>query len=87
MWFRGRFLKDSPSSQYEHKGIVLLIILVLGAALFSLSLVVRRKPVQKKAVSGMPAPDFELTDITGSMHLADFRESMLVNFWPLVRFV
>ena len=29
--------------------------------------------MQKKAVSGMPAPDFELTDITGkSWHLADF---------------
>ena len=68
----------------KHKGIVLLIILVLGAALFSFIFSGKGgKPVQKKAVSGMPAPDFELTDITGkAWHLADFRgKVVLVNFW------
>jgi peroxiredoxin len=68
----------------KHKGIVLLIILVLGAALFSFIFSGKGgQPVQKKAVSGMPAPDFELTDITGkAWHLADFRgKVVLVNFW------
>ena len=68
----------------KHKGIVLLIILVLGAALFSFIFSGKGgQPAQKKAVSGMPAPDFELTDITGkSWHLADFRgKVVLVNFW------
>ncbi len=68
----------------KHKGIVLLIILALGAALFSFIFSGKgEQPARKKAVAGMPAPDFELKDITGKVwRLADFRgKVVLVNFW------
>ncbi len=68
----------------KHKGIVLFIILALGAALFFFIFSGKGEhPMPKKAVAGMPAPDFELTDITGKVwRLADFQgKVVLVNFW------
>ena len=68
----------------KRKGIVLLIILVLGVALFSLIFGGKGdQQVRKKAATGIMAPDFELKDITGRVwHLTDLRgKVVVVNFW------
>jgi cytochrome c biogenesis protein CcmG/thiol:disulfide interchange protein DsbE len=68
----------------KYKGIILLIILALGAALFSFIFSGKgEQSARKKAVAGMPAPDFELKDVNGKVwRLADLGgKVVLVNFW------
>ena len=50
----------------KRKGILLLIILALGVALFSFIFGGKvEQPAKKKAAIGLSAPDFELKDING----------------------
>lgn len=68
----------------KRKGILLLIILALGVALFSFIFGGKvEQPAKKKAAIGLSAPDFELKDINGKMwRLADLRgKVVLVTFW------
>jgi cytochrome c biogenesis protein CcmG/thiol:disulfide interchange protein DsbE len=68
----------------KNKGIVLFIILAVSAALFVFMFSGKEEtPARKKAVTGLPAPDFALNDLSGkSWRLADLRgKVVLVNFW------
>lgn len=68
----------------KRKGIILFIILALGVALFSFILGGKEEqPARKKAIAGLPAPDFALKDSSGQMwQLSDLRgKVVLVNFW------
>ncbi len=65
------------------RGTILLIILVIGIASISFLLKSNKETVAKKAIVGLPSPDFELTDTDGKVwRLSDLKgKVVLVNFW------
>ncbi len=74
----------------KNKGIILVIVLVVGLALAYLlpgkegtKEAQKTEPVKKTATVGLQAPDFELTDINGkTWRLADLKgKVVLVTFW------
>jgi peroxiredoxin len=65
----------------KYKGLILVIIITIGAAL--LILLPEKKIYEEVAAVGKPAPDFEYPDSNGKMwKLSDFRGKVVfVSFW------
>jgi peroxiredoxin len=65
----------------KSKSIILLIICLLGIAVFAM--LSMSGGHAKKAVVGLPAPDFELKDAQGNtVRLSDLRgKVVMLNFW------
>lgn len=65
----------------NYKGIILIIIIVVGAA--ALFLMPQTKTYEKIASVGQPAPDFEYPDAEGKLwRLSDLKGKVVfINFW------